>query len=119
MSSISSKSIGAIINGRRSILQIPQSQSASFCLPWKSFEMKLQAGLDDKGSRLDQFLARHLENITRSQIQLLNRTGAVHIEGRQEKSGYRIRGGETVDVDVQSFVHVPLAGEPIPLQIHY
>src|SRR5207237_1355915 len=60
--------------------------------------MKLQAGPDDRGLRLDVFLARHLQNLTRSQIQLLNRSGAIAIDGRQDKSGYRIRGGETVDL---------------------
>ena len=47
--------------------------------------MKLQPGPDDRGLRLDVFLARHLENLTRSQIQLLNRSGAVLIEGRHDK----------------------------------
>jgi len=81
--------------------------------------MKLKPGLEDKGLRLDHFLARHLENITRSQIQHLNRSGAVHIEGRQEKSGYRIRGNETVEVDLKPIELPPLTGEHIPLQIHF
>src|SRR6267143_1507343 len=58
--------------------------------------MKLQPGPDDRGLRLDVFLARNLENLTRSQIQLLNRSGAVRIEGRQDKAGYKIRGGTLV-----------------------
>jgi 23S rRNA pseudouridine1911/1915/1917 synthase len=80
--------------------------------------MKLIPGLEDKGLRLDHFLARRLE-VTRSQIQHLNRSGAVHIEGRQEKSGYRIRGNETVEVDLNSTEPSPLTGEHIPLQIHF
>ena len=81
--------------------------------------MRLQAGVIDKGLRLDHFLARHLENVTRSQIQQLNRSGAVHIEGRHEKSGYRIRGTETVEIDLQPLQQTPLRPEQIPIQIYF
>jgi 23S rRNA pseudouridine1911/1915/1917 synthase len=81
--------------------------------------MRLQAGINDKGQRLDHFLARHLEQITRSQLQHLNRSGAVHIEGRVEKSGYRLRGNEVIEVDLVSLERSPLKPEQIPLQIYF
>jgi 23S rRNA pseudouridine1911/1915/1917 synthase len=81
--------------------------------------MKLQAGLDDRGVRLDVFLARRLENLTRSQVQLLNRSGAIRIGGSQEKAGYRIRGGETIEVDLRILAAEPISPEQIPLQIYF
>src|SRR5438552_2456126 len=81
--------------------------------------MKLQAGPDDRGVRLDIFLARHLENLTRSQIQLLNRSGAIRIGGSQEKAGYRIRGGETIEVDLRILAAEPISPEQISLQIYF
>ena len=81
--------------------------------------MKFLTQAEDKGTRLDQFLAQHLSSVTRSQIQQLNRSGAVSIEGRREKSGYRIRGGETIHVILESLEPSPLRPEQIPLQIHY
>ena len=81
--------------------------------------MKLQAGLDDRGVRLDVFLARRLENLTRSQIQLLNRSGAIRIGGSQEKAGYRLRGGETIEVDVHALSVSPISPEQLPLQIYF
>jgi 23S rRNA pseudouridine1911/1915/1917 synthase len=81
--------------------------------------VKLQAGLEDRGLRLDVFLAQRLENLTRSQIQLLNRSGAVRIEGHADKAGYRIRGGETIEVDLQSIAPSSLKPEQIPLQIYF
>jgi len=82
--------------------------------------MKLQAGPDDRGLRLDVFLAQRLENLTRSQIQSLNRSGAIRIEGHADKSGYRIRGGETIEVDLHALTPAPpLNPEQIPLQIHF
>jgi 23S rRNA pseudouridine1911/1915/1917 synthase len=71
------------------------------------------------GLRLDIFLARRLESITRSRIQALNRSGAVRIDGRVEKSGYAMRGNEVVEIDLAE--PAPLSLEPVqlPLQIHY
>lgn len=81
--------------------------------------MKFQAVPDDRGQRLDVFLARHFEKITRSQIQQLNRTGGIRIEGRQEKAGYKIRGDEIIEVDLGALEPPPLIPEQIPLQIYY
>jgi 23S rRNA pseudouridine1911/1915/1917 synthase len=81
--------------------------------------MKLLSNPDDRGLRLDVFLAARLDNLTRSQIQLLNRSGAIRIEGRQDKAGYRIRGGETIEIDLQSLEPAPLTAEQIPLQIYF
>ena len=81
--------------------------------------MKLQARPDDRGLRLDVFLARHVETLTRSQIQLLNRSGAIRIDGRQDKAGYRIRGGETVELEFHVLEPAPISAEQIPLQIYF
>jgi 23S rRNA pseudouridine1911/1915/1917 synthase len=81
--------------------------------------MKLQAGPEDRGLRLDVFLAQRLENLTRSQIQLLNRSGAIRIEGHADKAGYRIRGGETIEVDLHGLAPAPLKPEQMPLQIYF
>ena len=81
--------------------------------------MKLQAGLEDRGLRLDIFLARHFEKLTRSQIQVLNRSGAIRIDGRQDKAGYRIRGGESIEVDFHVLDATPFSPEQIPLQIYF
>jgi len=81
--------------------------------------MKLQAVAEDRGLRLDTFLAHRLEDLTRSQIQLLNRSGAIRIEGRQEKAGYKIRGGEWIELDIRPLEPVPLRAEQLPLQIYF
>jgi len=81
--------------------------------------VKLLAGPDDKGLRLDVFIAQRLENFTRSQVQLLNRSGAILVEGHPDKAGYRIRGGETIDVDLHALEPALLTPEQIPLQIYF
>ena len=79
--------------------------------------MKVQAGHDAQGLRLDVFLVQQLNNMTRSQIQILNRSGAIRVDGRQDKAGYRLRGGETIEVDLEILRPTPLKPEQIPLQI--
>jgi len=79
--------------------------------------MKVLAGHDAQGLRLDVFLSQHLTNVSRSQIQLLNKAGAVRVDGRQDKAGYRIRGGETIEVDLDALRPATLTPEQIPLQI--
>jgi 23S rRNA pseudouridine1911/1915/1917 synthase len=74
---------------------------------------------DERGMRLDVFLARHLPQFTRSHIQALNRTGAVRVAGKEEKAGYRIRGDETVEVDLAPPSVSTLEPQPIPLKIVY
>src|SRR5215467_7340017 len=81
--------------------------------------MKVLAGPDARGLRLDVFLAQHLTNLTRSQIQMLNRSGGIRVDGRQDKAGYRIRGGETIEVDLHDHEPLPLTPEQIPLQIYF
>src|SRR5688572_287314 len=81
--------------------------------------MKVQAGPDDRGLRLDVFLAQRLNDLTRSQVLMLNRSGAIRINGRQDKAGYRIRGGETIEVDLHLVEPLPITPEQIPLQIYF
>ncbi len=81
--------------------------------------MTLQPGPEDRGLRLDVFLSRRIDHLTRSQIQLLNRSGAIRVEGRPDKAGYRIRGGETIEVDLRALEPASLTPEQIPLQIHF
>src|SRR3989442_4884228 len=80
--------------------------------------MKLQAGPPDRGLRLDIFLARRLETLTRSQIQFLNRSGAIRIDGRQDKAGYRLRGGGTIELDFPPLERLPVSPQQITLPIY-
>src|SRR5688500_4605338 len=89
------------------------------CSPWGYLGMKLQAGPDERGLRLDVFLSRRLDTLTRSQIQTLNRSGSVLIAGRREKAGYRIRGDEVIDVDLQPLAVPLLQPKQMQLQIYY
>jgi len=79
--------------------------------------MILRAGPEDRGLRLDVFLARQLAQFTRSHIQALNRAGAVRIGDRTEKAGYRLRGDEVVEVALETTRETSLVPQEMPLEV--
>jgi 23S rRNA pseudouridine1911/1915/1917 synthase len=84
--------------------------------------MKLQVGPEDRGRRVDVYLAGHIERVTRSHIQALNKSGAIRINGLQEKDGYRLRGTETIELDLGTSMHSAMDGlepRPMSLKVHY
>ena len=81
--------------------------------------MKFLATPEDRGTRLDIFLSRHFPQFTRSHIQALIRSVSVRVDGRQEKTGYRMRGSESVDVEIKPLAQTELEPQPIPLKIVY
>jgi 23S rRNA pseudouridine1911/1915/1917 synthase len=56
------------------------------------------------GQRLDQFIAAHLEGVSRSRVQMLMEQGDVLVNGEREKASFKLRGGE----------RITLTGEPHP-----
>src|SRR5580700_9681948 len=56
------------------------------------------------GQRLDQFLATHLDGVSRSRVQLLMDQGDVLVNGEREKASMKLRGGE----------QIVISGEPRP-----
>src|SRR4051812_9377424 len=60
--------------------------------------MRLRAGAEDAGARLDAFLAGPLGS--RAQAQRLIEAGAVRVDGAAVPKRHRVAAGETVEVDV-------------------
>jgi 23S rRNA pseudouridine1911/1915/1917 synthase len=81
--------------------------------------MILHASPEDRGLRLDVFLAGQLVQCTRSRIQALNRSGAILVGGRPEKAGYRMQGNETVEVILAGPVPSSVEPQNIPLKVWY
>ncbi len=75
---------------------------------------------NQKKERLDVYLARHIENATRTKIQKLIKAGLVLVNGKTEKANYAITGGEKI------ILKIPVSPRPdkiepeaIPLEIVY
>jgi 23S rRNA pseudouridine1911/1915/1917 synthase len=67
-------------------------------------QQTIEVPTDAAGQRLDQFLAAHLEGVSRSRVQLLMDQGDVLVNGDREKASMKLRGGE----------RIVISGEPRP-----
>lgn len=80
----------------------------------------IQANENDKGKRIDSFLNEVIEDATRSYIQKIIDGGYVEITGKKNtKSGNKLKGTETIVVNLPEDETLDLIPENIPLEIIY
>ena len=81
---------------------------------------KLEADVPEGETRLDQYLARVLSDVSRARVQLLIEHGQVRVNGMVGRAKQKLRGGETIEVHGQPRP-APLraVAEDIPLDIVY
>ena len=69
--------------------------------------------------RLDKFLLAHLPDYSRAQVQRLIRDGHALVDGKQQKTGYKFKGGEVVALRLPQQQQTQIEPEDIPLQVVY
>ncbi len=79
--------------------------------------MRLTA--DQNGERLDAFLSRRGDNLSRSAAQKLIEAGAVRLNGKVPKKNDRLNLGDTVEYTIPEPKEVDIAPKDIPLEIVY
>ena len=79
--------------------------------------LRLTAGADDAGARLDRWLAEHVPELSRARVQALIEGGRVRVDGRERKASHRLDGGETVEIEIPPKAAETLVPEPIELTI--
>ncbi|WP_243369669.1 RluA family pseudouridine synthase [Geotalea sp. SG265] len=72
-----------------------------------------------EGERLDTFIARNVETLTRAAVQRLVESGMVTVDGVPPKPSLKLKGGERVTVVVPPPVEAAPVPEDIPLEILY
>jgi len=80
---------------------------------------RLIAGPADAGLRLDQFIATHLEGVSRSQVQRLLRDHRVAVSAGDAKASLAVTPNLIVDVDVPPPLPATPGAEDLPLSILY
>jgi 23S rRNA pseudouridine1911/1915/1917 synthase len=78
------------------------------------------ATAEDRGRRLDQFVAGRLSDASRAWVQQLIQQGRVQVDGRPAKPALRLRGSECVEIS-GGMQRLPLRAisEDIPLNVIY
>lgn len=77
----------------------------------------------DKGQallRLDKFLTTKIQNASRTKVQYAAEAGNIHVNGKPEKSSYKVKPSDIISVVLPHPPHVTeLIPEDIPLNIMY
>jgi 23S rRNA pseudouridine1911/1915/1917 synthase len=73
----------------------------------------------DDQPRLDRFLERELEGVSRLRIRYAIRDGRVTINGEHRTAGRRLRGGDLIEVRLPEEPVVAMRPEPLPLTVIY
>lgn len=78
-----------------------------------------QIGLGEDDERLDKWISIALPDLSRSYIQKCIRDNAVSVNGKPQKSGYRLRVDDEIVFDVPEALDPSIEAENIPLDILY
>ena len=74
---------------------------------------------NDEDIRLDSFLASVTENLSRSKIQSLIKSGSVKVNDTSKKTSYQIKENDKIELEIQDSEAVKIQPENIPLEIVY
>ena len=69
------------------------------------------------GTRLDAYLAAHVPAFSRTRLKQVIEDGDVLVGGRTEKPAYKLRAGETVELETPAPLAADFQPEDIPLDI--
>ena len=78
--------------------------------------MTLQPTPEDVRKRLDAYLSEHIPQVSRSFLQNLIDKGTIKVNGAMQKTGYKLRANDTIEIDYDFTV---LEQEKIDLPILY
>jgi len=82
-------------------------------------DLLLKANSEDTGKRLDVFLHERLPEHSRARIQQWVKAGRARVEGAPQRSSYRLRSGETVEVEPAEPPPLKAVPEDLPVKVLY
>lgn len=84
-----------------------------------SDRVTLVCGKESAGERIDRYISDNIAELTRSAVQGLIADGLVLADGKSVSKNYKLRGGETVEVEIPEPEPMDAVPEDIPLDIVY
>lgn len=72
-----------------------------------------------RGARLDSFLAKACDDLTRSRIQKLIAEGCITVNGLAVKANCKLRGNDEIELEIPPAKETAIEAEDIPLDIVY
>ncbi len=83
------------------------------------YEFQIVVPPGQKKERLDTYLTAHVENATRSKVQIAIKEGAVLVNGKQVRPSHPVSGGEIIHITLPKPPPQDAEPEHIPLDIIY
>ena len=74
---------------------------------------------EDSGTRLDAFLASHIEGWSRARVQRLIEDGEVLVNGRAAKASYKLRANDEIEAELTALPATSFLPEDIPIEVVY
>ena len=74
---------------------------------------------DETGKRIDVYISRFRDDLSRSQVQKLITDGKVTVNGKNIKSNYRLREKDIIDIEIPDPEPLDIEAEDISLNILY
>ncbi len=81
--------------------------------------LELNVADEHSGERLDAFLAANVAGYSRVKLRRAITAGGVLVDGKRAKASFRLRGGESVVVDLPELPPDGVQAEDIPLDVIY
>ena len=80
---------------------------------------KIQVRVINEKIRLDAYISKEIEDLSRSMIQKLLEEDKINVNGKIEKPSYKIQEGDIIEVTIEEPKEVKIEAQDIPLDIIY
>ena len=80
---------------------------------------KIQVKAINEKIRLDAYISKEIEDLSRSMIQKLLEEDKINVNGKIEKPSYKVQEGDIIEVTIEEPKEVKIEAQDIPLDIIY
>lgn len=80
---------------------------------------KIQVKAINEKIRLDAYISKEIEDLSRSMIQKLLEDNKINVNGKIEKPSYKVQEGDIIEVSIEEPKEVKIEAQDIPLDIIY
>ena len=82
--------------------------------------MKLIAkNVNEEKQRLDAYIAKENEDISRTMIKKLIEDGNILVNGKKQKTSYKVQNNDEIEINIPEAKEINLKAQDIPIEIIY
>lgn len=75
--------------------------------------------VEEEKIRLDAYIAKKDENLSRSMIQKLLEENKINVNGKFEKASYKVQKGDNIEIEITPPKEIKLEAQDIPIDVMY